>query len=371
MNENISYIIKNIISDFEIKNLKETFRNIGIDSIDLIAIRVEIENIFGLAFLEEEWFSFSSPADIASFLEKKQLIPVFNNRNPKPIFQIKRATEINLPQMANSGLSENWLFKEIGAIHWEGLCSGLKVASSDLVDQFGDRLYATFIAISLTCNPLIDFKENQVLAFNGIIDRYGDNIYRTRITGNHNLRAALLTSFTKRGSKGNLTLQKSVPSVRENNINEIALPPSLQEYKLLRKNLVEEIMVANRKIRLSEEQVFGVVHSINPYYEINGVGLLYFAAYPTISDIGERAYMNSIRGISKPEKIYFTIARKVFYFANCDSSDKVIYRLNSFEEEENHVKIQSSLYRESDGKKMAKIFTVKEKCIDSFVRKRE
>jgi len=62
---------------------------------------------------------------------------------------------------------------------------------------------------------------------------------------------------------------------------------------------------------------------------------------------------------------------KVFYLANCDSSDKIIYRLNSFEEEGNYIKIQSSLYRQSDGKKMAKIFTVKEKCIDFLVRKRE
>lgn len=371
MNENISYIIKNIISNFEVKNFKKSFKSIGIDSIDLIAIRVEIENLFGLAFLEEEWFSFSSPSDIASFLEKKKLMPILNKRNPKPIFKIKRATEINLPQMANSGLSENWLFKEIGAIHWEGLYSGLKVASSDLMDEFGDRLYATFIAISLTCNPLIEFKENQNLAFNGILDRYGDNIYRTRITGTNNLRAELLTSFAKRGTKGNSSLQKSVPSVIENNINEIALPPSLQEYKLIRKNLVEEILVAERKFRLSEEQLFEVVHPIIPYYEINGVGLLYFAAYPTISDIGELAYMKTVRNVVKPEKIYFTIGRKVFYLANCDSSDKIIYRLNSFEEEGNYIKIQSSLYRQSDGKKMAKIFTVKEKCIDFLVRKRE
>ena len=30
-----------------------------------------------------------------------------------------------MPQMANAALSENWLFKELGDIHWELLSKGL------------------------------------------------------------------------------------------------------------------------------------------------------------------------------------------------------------------------------------------------------
>ena len=171
----------------------------------------------------------------------------------------------------------------------------------------------------------------------------------------------MLTSFTKRGDKGNAVLQKSVPFVTNKEINEITLPPALQEYKLVRKSLVEEIIVAERKFQISDDLLFEYVHPIIPYYEINGVGLLYFAAYPTISDIGELEYLKTIRDAFKPATAYFTIGRKVFYLANCDSTDRVIYQLNSFEKEGNYMKIQSSLYRQSDRKMMAKIFTVKEK----------
>jgi len=361
MKENITHILKKVIPDFKEENFDVVFRNIGIDSIDLITIRVEIESTFGLTFLEEEWCSFATPFDIVNCIEKKKVMPILNNSIRKSIFEIKRTTEINMPQMANSGLSENWLFKEIGDIHWKGICDGLQTASSDLVDKFGDRLYATFIAISIICKPLIEFKENEVLQFKGNVTRYGENIYRTRITGNNNLNAELLTSFTKRGDKGNATLQKSVPSVTKNDINEITLPPSLQEYKLVRKKLVEEIVVAKRKFQLSAKSLFEINHSIIPYYEINGVGLLYFAAYPIISDIGELAYLKTINNAGKPKKAYFTSARKVFYFANCGSADRVIYQLNSFEEKGSQIKIQSSLYRQSDRKLMAKIFTVKER----------
>jgi len=359
MKETITHIIKKITADFTEEKLHDSFRNIGIDSIDLITIRVEIENLFGKAFSEEKWFSFATPTDIVDFLKKNKSMLILKSKIPKNAFEIQRTIEVNMPQMANAGLSENWLFKEIGDIHWKGICDGLQTTSSDLVDKFGDRLYATFIAISITYKPLIEFKENQVLQFKGKVDRYGDNIYRTRIIGNNNLRAELLTSFTKRGDKGNSVLQKSVPSGTKNDIKEIALPPFLQEYKLVRKKLVEEIVVAKRKFQLSAESFFEIIHSIIPCYEINGVGLLYFAAYPIISDIGELAYLKTIKNADKPEIAYFTIARKVFYFANCDSTDSVIYQLNSFEEEGSYIKIQSSLYRQSDRKLMAKIFTVK------------
>lgn len=359
MKNNITPIIKKITSDFEEINFKEFFHDLGIDSIELIAIRVEIEKLFGLLFLEEEWFSFRTPADIVHFLEKKKAVPILTNNTLKPIFKINRNTKINMPQMANSGLSENWLFKELGDIHWTGISDGLQTDSSNLVDEFGDRLYATFIFISLSCKPLTEFKENELLKFDAKLDRYGDNIYRTRITVNNNLNAELLTSFTKRNGKGNSILQKSVPSVKKNEIREISLPSSLQEYKLVRKNLVKTIFLSEKSFEFSEEVLFEMTHPIIPYYEINGVGLLYFAAYPIISDIGELAYRKAF----KLTTTYTTIARKIFYLANCDSSDNIIYRLNSFEEEGNTIKTQCTLYRRSDGKKMAIIFTVKEKSV--------
>ena len=40
--------------------------------------------------------------------------------------------------------------------------------------------------------------------------------------------------------------------------------------------------------------LFEAEYKIVPYHDINGVGLLYFAAYPTISDICELAYTGGI-----------------------------------------------------------------------------
>ena len=42
---------------------------------------------------------------------------------------------VNMPQMAANGLSENWLFKHCGDLHWDALCASLDIRSSELEDD--------------------------------------------------------------------------------------------------------------------------------------------------------------------------------------------------------------------------------------------
>jgi probable biosynthetic protein (TIGR04098 family) len=56
---------------------------------------------------------------------------------------MKRTVQVGMPQMALGFLSENWLLKELGDLHWDKLCNSLQRKSNDLVDSQGRRLYAT------------------------------------------------------------------------------------------------------------------------------------------------------------------------------------------------------------------------------------
>jgi len=117
---------------------------------------------------------------------------------------------------------------------------------------------------------------------------------------------------------------------------------------------------------LLKNNVYNINYSINPYYDLNGVGLLYFASYPTISDYCETQFFNSLDQINQWADEYFTTARDIFYFSNCNIDDIICLVINNYEFiNEKRVKIYSSLIRKTDNTKMADIFTIKEKFAHS------
>lgn len=359
MKHQILRIIKNVIPDFDKANFDEDFKDAGVDSIDLVTIRVELEKLIHYEFSDKAWFQFNSFEEIVNFINENDL-KIVAKASVSKIFKEDRAVEISMPQMANSTLSENWLFKEMGDIHWNLICQGLSLKSAEIFDEFGDRLYATFIHIQINIhNALSNFKENDILILKGNISRYGENIYETQIDSVQGINAQLISSFTKRAKDNNSTLQKSNPFTKQNKIQETSLPKSLQEYKLIRKKLVNGVELDGYKFEYSDNCLFKYQYTINPYYEINGVGLLYFASYPIINDSCESYFFKEKKNDEYLE--YATNARKVIYLANCDQNDSIIYELNSMEKYKNKIYTQSNLYRKSDLHKIAKIFTVKEK----------
>jgi probable biosynthetic protein (TIGR04098 family) len=129
----------------------------------------------------------------------------------------------------------------------------------------------------------------------------------------------------------------------------------LNDYRLLRKGLLDEIPSDFGVFPNTDNVVFTCEYDVNPYYDINGVGLLYFAAYPIVSDSCCLKYFKDYKSYS-----HQTIYRDIFYFANCNPTDKIIFQLNFIDQKENIIRTLSSLYRQSDNKLLAKILTVKE-----------
>ena len=137
------------------------------------------------------------------------------------------------------------------------------------------------------------------------------------------------------------------------------------EYRLVKKQELKHIEVNGHTFNIIDKVIFHSEYNINPYYDLNGVGLLYFASYPTINDYCEANYFNSKKNnIERWEQTFTTTSRDILYYANCDVNDSIIYKLNSHEEVNNtKVKLSSSLYRKSDNKLMARIFTIKNRIV--------
>jgi len=270
--------------------------------------------------------------------------------------------------MAIEALSENWLFKELGNLHWAMICDGLHTNSFDLKNDTGNRLYATFVRIRIQCEgSLKSFKENDQVELLGKMNRFGNSMYFSEIalqSSNTKIQAELMTTFSIRDAVDNTRLAKSEPDVAVNSIEKSKLFPAFgNEYRLVKKQVLKELKCGDLAFSIKDEVLFETEYELNPYYDLNGVNLLYFAAYPIINDVCEARYFKKKYPDQRWEQTHYTGYKDVLYYANCNLDDTIIYQMNYFERinDNDDTLISSILRRKSDGAIIARIFTVKVK----------
>lgn len=366
-------LLKSEIPDLADSNLATPFTDLKIDSFGLITLRIAVEQLAGRQIPDRIWGALVAPADLLALADGTPTAPAAQAARPvpaapagkpvpashpatpipatsrRPASESRRIT-INMPQMAMRGLSEAWLFKEMGDLHWHTLCKGLETPSSAIADSEGSRLYATFTRIRLALEaPLTDFRENQDLALDLAPSRFGAGMFfgDIEILGETaKAHATLMTSFAKFGEAGaNTSLMKGQPVIPDGcEIPGLAAAPEFAaQYRTLR---AEEL----------PPPLFETSYEMQPVHDINGVGLLYFAAYPMIADICAARHFGPdlLSGRS-------TTLRDICYFANAMPDETLVYRIHAEQAEGDRLRYRATLSRKSDGKTMALIETEKTK----------
>lgn len=357
-------LVRGEMDDFTAADLDRPFQDLKIDSFGLINLRIGIEQFLGSQIGDELWGGIHAPADLLKFLPDQQApsnavamalaepLSQEVQRSPPPAVgkaSERRVQYVNMPQMALSGLSEAWTLKEIGDLHWSVLTRALNTTSAEVKDSQGDRLYATFTRICFSSDtPLSGFRENDRLTLDLSMERYGAGMFfsNAAIEGASGaVSAKVMTTFSKFGEAGaNTSLLKGQPEIPQDcGIGVLSeLPSFAQEYR------------AQRAAELPQA-IFETEYSIVPPHDINGVGLLYFAAYPIIVDICAMRY-----GPPSMLSDYSTTLRDVYYFANTTPDDILIFRVHGWSQVGDTLRFESSLSRKSDGKLMAYVVTGKE-----------
>src|SRR5579862_7564179 len=108
---------------FTSSDMDTPFARLGIDSISMLTIRTQAETLAGKGLDQDQWDDIDTPADLARALG--QISPQLRSVDVPPIPSEQRTYLLNMPQMAVGGLSESWLFKELGDIHWNMLAKAL------------------------------------------------------------------------------------------------------------------------------------------------------------------------------------------------------------------------------------------------------
>lgn len=342
---------------------------IGIDSFDLVTLRTAIETATGRRIPDREWSGARCLKDIAGLPSLAAgagtATPQPDASGPMPAVsapapaaaatpgRARRDYVLNMPQMALSGLAEPWLFKEIGDLHWQLITEFLKTPSSAIADEEGARLYATFTRIRIDVDPeLRGFRENQPFSIASTLERYGASMYFAdhAVEGPAaRVRARTMSTFAKYGERGNNTsLVKGSPIIPDP--EAVPAAPAIPEF------------AAEYRARRAEEPqtvIFECDYDILAPHDINGVGLLYFAAYPTIFDLcierheGPGFLMN-----------HGTVSKDVLYFANAEPGERLRFALHEREvAADGTIRHLASLSRSSDGKRMAEAVSVKRPSI--------
>ncbi len=351
----------------------------GIDSFDLITLRTALETGLDISIRDRDWAAIGSLADIArlpslqggSAAAAAQRLPARPSGAPASAMsaqptpassaplaaapmpavpgQAERAYVLNMPQMALSGLSEAWLFKELGDLHWQLITEFLKTPSAAIADEEGARLYATFTRIRIEVEPdLRAFRENDPMRLSAHLRRYGAGMYfgEHALTGpGAAVRARTMSTFAKYGERGkNTSLIKGTPVIPDPEAvpADLQIPDFGQEYR-------------ERRASETDAVLFECDYDILSPHDINGVGLLYFAAYPIIADL-------CIERHEGPGFLmrHSTVMKDVLYFANAEPTERLRFRLHGREAmADGSLRFTASIARSSDGMRMAEVVSVK------------
>jgi probable biosynthetic protein (TIGR04098 family) len=359
-----------VLTHLDVRRQDAPFEDLGIDSFDLVTLRSALEQKLGRGIPDSVWFGFRALSDIVDFYAREcggEARPA-PNRAAAPARELK----VNMPQMAAGGLSESWLFKELGDLHWQAICNALGTESDSILDAANNRLYATFVRFRWEGTAdLKAFRENERVRIENQLSRYGKSMFFSDavIEGeDKSIRASLMSAFASRQGGNNRTLLKGEPAIPGECPVSVydTLPRFSEEYRQFKKGAAQGVELGGQRVSLSRDLISEMEYAINPYQDINGVNLLYFAAYPAIADVCERdfAHRNRERLGFDSDWAYVTatLARDVFYFGNCEIDDILLFRIHSLVKTSGRVSISASLSRKSDRQTLCYIFTVKTLC---------
>ncbi len=255
---------------------------------------------------------------------------------------------LGLPELCPNGVSENWLLRHCGAIHWARLADALGVPPWQVLDKDGDRIYASFFRVSVD-GPLTRFTEGDEIELDCELRRLSPLRYKSE----HMIRNL------SRGSCLQLTMCSTFVKRRAANDNvHLIFSEPITSAQCIEKANCADARLCREAGKLSREtepaRIF--FYDPSPLADFNGVGLFYFAQYQSALDSAEWQMHRN------PELLACgTTHRTISYFGNLNVGDKLRICFSNAEFTKNAIAHLASVYRESDQFLVAEVITRKER----------
>ncbi|WP_020188122.1 Pnap_2097 family protein [Methylopila sp. 73B] len=268
-----------------------------------------------------------------------------------------RTTRVTLgmPELCLGGVSETWLLKTCGDLHWRLIAEFCGVAAADFRDVTGEKIYAAFCAMQSEALALDAFVEHDELTIRSEITR----VSRTRFASTHWLqrrgapagKVALLSTFVKRAEgDGNRSIAKvGLPGLPA--FGSFQPAPAIAGLPaLLRPGRWTAHLGFKRGEGLDASR-FDIRPC--PSQDFNGAELLYFSAYQGFADRAEWELTDlPARGVAVRE-------REIVFHGNLEPGEGLVVRLRGTMPVLGEIRHWMSLEAAADGRPLADIFTTK------------
>jgi probable biosynthetic protein (TIGR04098 family) len=279
-----------------------------------------------------------------------------------------RRVRLGMPHLDVGGLSENWLFRHAGDLHWEAIGARLGVPTDQIRDDTRERIYPTVVALRARYDaPLSEVRENDVLDAAVEVTPCGRACadgHITAVAGPARLAIELVTTFALRRADG--TLRTAVPAAclatRWTRVEPLS--PLARLARAARRGEPLDDPFVGPSLAIETTPLGHRRLEPSPYADYNGAGLLYFAAFPTLADTAERHLVRrlGLAPANAPDWALVTspVARDVFYYGNLPLGDALVAELLLFDGDPRpggDVKTRVRLRRARDRQAIADVIT--------------
>src|SRR5262245_9660701 len=371
----------------------------GIDSLQLIVLREMLESALIVQFSDEAWLRLTTPAQIVAYVGSR--LPPAEGRTaaaPRPQARIDVAAdralacddfEVGMPLTGRNNLAETPLLQRLGDQRWRHIGDLMGIPTRDIVDENGERLYATFFYVEMAFpaeRPMSSFGENDRFRAVSTLARYGTSMLdgiSYLMPGDYQLGenppfrslpeavaggipAVRLSNVFVRQFAGADWLKKGRPA----HPGFVRIPAMAHEpdcYTIVKR--AEKNKQFTRPGPTWMAMTDGPVrreYRIVPDRDLNGAGLVYFANYPMFLDICERDVLLTA-GLPLPEALVdrrTLVHRRSAYLNNASSRETLIVEVEPWLEltalpgesssdlRSVSVHVNCRMYRQSDGRMM-------------------
>jgi probable biosynthetic protein (TIGR04099 family) len=280
-------------------------------------------------------------------------------RGPSASAPSENVYSVGMPNTSAGGLSENWMLKEAGHLHWQALGDRFGFDSQDFKDGTGRRLYAAFIALQLKNARLSMVGEGATLKIATNLTRVSKARFSSRhvVTCDDRMIAEieLISTFVARSIvSDNRSVARTdlIQDLQIDSTDDVVTPLYVLSQKFRKQQWIEH----NGFFRGQPRSERTISFRPCPSNDFNGADFLYFANFQMFADRAEWEWNVDATRVSPIS------SREIFYAGNIDIGDRIeIVRCGSHFGRLGE-KTWSRIVRVSDNKTIADVFTRRQAC---------